>query len=300
MLSGTIRTRDRLRFGRGHESKVTAIAVFERGRAVQRPSVSAGAIGKLWGLREIQIGDRIGGPGTAPSGGSSSRRLWRPWSTRATPTSRPAARRARTADGAGPPHRPSPGRRQAGAVGLAVRRGSEGSHRGDARRRLRHRGHVPRLDADLRRTPHRDRGGARAPARRVEPLPGGDRLARRPRSARRRHRLPVRRRSAHRAAVPLQDGRELQRALGGLRARGAAGGAVRLAGHRLRRNADGMRLQRPGRAAVEARAAEHGGGLQEAHAAGRQAGARARAGRSSANRSCGAGSRSRRARSAWW
>jgi ribosomal protection tetracycline resistance protein len=43
---------------------VTAVAVFEQGLAVQRPSVSAGAIGKLWGLHEIRIGDRVGGPGT--------------------------------------------------------------------------------------------------------------------------------------------------------------------------------------------------------------------------------------------
>jgi ribosomal protection tetracycline resistance protein len=64
MFSGTIRTRDRLQFGRGHEDKVNAIAVFERGPAVQRPSVSAGEVAKLWGLAEIQIGDRIGERGT--------------------------------------------------------------------------------------------------------------------------------------------------------------------------------------------------------------------------------------------
>ncbi len=65
MFSGMIRTRDRLHFGRDLEDKVTAIAVFERGPAVQRPSVSAGAVGKLWGLDEIQIGDRIGETGSA-------------------------------------------------------------------------------------------------------------------------------------------------------------------------------------------------------------------------------------------
>jgi ribosomal protection tetracycline resistance protein len=64
MFSGTIRTRDRLHFGADLEGKVTAIAVFEHGLAVQRRSVSAGGIGKLWGLHEIQIGDRIGEPGT--------------------------------------------------------------------------------------------------------------------------------------------------------------------------------------------------------------------------------------------
>ena len=64
MFSGTIRTRDRLHFGADLEDKVTAIAVFERGPAVQRPSVAAGAVGKLWGLGEIQIGDRIGETGS--------------------------------------------------------------------------------------------------------------------------------------------------------------------------------------------------------------------------------------------
>ncbi len=64
MFSGTIRTRDRLRFGRDLEGKVTAIAVFERGPAVQRPSVAAGAVGQLWGLAEIQVADRIGENGS--------------------------------------------------------------------------------------------------------------------------------------------------------------------------------------------------------------------------------------------
>jgi ribosomal protection tetracycline resistance protein len=64
MFSGTVRTRDPLRFGGDLEGKVTAIAVFERGRAVQRPSVAAGGIAKLWGLQEIRIGDRIGESGT--------------------------------------------------------------------------------------------------------------------------------------------------------------------------------------------------------------------------------------------
>jgi ribosomal protection tetracycline resistance protein len=63
LFSGTVRTRDRVRFGRGGEGKVTAISVFESG-AAQCASVSAGQVGKLWGLTEIQIGDAIGEPGT--------------------------------------------------------------------------------------------------------------------------------------------------------------------------------------------------------------------------------------------
>jgi ribosomal protection tetracycline resistance protein len=65
MFSGTVRTRDTLLFGDGHEAKTTAIAVFERGGAVQRTHVSAGAIARIWGLHEAQVGDRIGDPETA-------------------------------------------------------------------------------------------------------------------------------------------------------------------------------------------------------------------------------------------
>ncbi len=63
MFSGAVRARDRLQFGDGREDKVTGVAVFERGPAVPRPSVSAGEIGKLWGLRQARIGDRIGPAG---------------------------------------------------------------------------------------------------------------------------------------------------------------------------------------------------------------------------------------------
>jgi ribosomal protection tetracycline resistance protein len=60
MFSGTVRVRDRLRFGRGKEGKVTAIGVFERGSASRRGAVAAGQIGKLWGLGDIRIGDPVG------------------------------------------------------------------------------------------------------------------------------------------------------------------------------------------------------------------------------------------------
>ena len=68
MFSGTLRIRDLLRFGGDLEGKVTALAKFEEGLAVQAQFVSAGHIGKLWGLRDIQIGDRIG---DAPTDGAS-------------------------------------------------------------------------------------------------------------------------------------------------------------------------------------------------------------------------------------
>jgi ribosomal protection tetracycline resistance protein len=70
MFSGTLRARDRLRFGPGREGKLTAISVFDRGPAAPRPAVTAGQIGKLWGLREVRIGDALGearGPAGAPA-----------------------------------------------------------------------------------------------------------------------------------------------------------------------------------------------------------------------------------------
>jgi ribosomal protection tetracycline resistance protein len=60
MFAGTVRVRDRLPLGAGPGGKVAAVAVFDRGPAVQRQAVSAGQIGKLWGLAEARIGDRIG------------------------------------------------------------------------------------------------------------------------------------------------------------------------------------------------------------------------------------------------
>ena len=60
IFSGTVHTRDRVRFGRGGEGKVTAIRVFHDGAETQRPSASAGEIAKLWGLGDVQIGDSVG------------------------------------------------------------------------------------------------------------------------------------------------------------------------------------------------------------------------------------------------
>src|SRR5439155_502034 len=64
MFSGTIQTRDRVEFGRGKAQTVTMISVFERGGSVHRASVGAGQIAELWGLNDVQIGDRIGRAGS--------------------------------------------------------------------------------------------------------------------------------------------------------------------------------------------------------------------------------------------
>ncbi len=57
LFSGTVTVRDRFEAG-----KVTALRVFADGDAVQRNSVHAGEIARLWGLAEIQIGDWLGEP----------------------------------------------------------------------------------------------------------------------------------------------------------------------------------------------------------------------------------------------
>ena len=69
MFAGTVRIRDRLRFGAGRQGRVTGVAVFERGPAVRRPSVSAGQIAKLWGLARARIGDPVGELACGDAGG---------------------------------------------------------------------------------------------------------------------------------------------------------------------------------------------------------------------------------------
>jgi ribosomal protection tetracycline resistance protein len=64
LFDGTIRARDRVPLDGRRQAKVNTLAVFERGGAVQAPSVSAGAVAKIWGLDEARIGDWLGEPRT--------------------------------------------------------------------------------------------------------------------------------------------------------------------------------------------------------------------------------------------
>jgi ribosomal protection tetracycline resistance protein len=64
MFSGTVRIRDRVRFGADVAEKVTAISAFDKGGWVRRTSVRAGEIGKLWGLGGMRVGDAVGRPHT--------------------------------------------------------------------------------------------------------------------------------------------------------------------------------------------------------------------------------------------
>ncbi|HEV2369653.1 MAG TPA: translation factor GTPase family protein [Acidimicrobiales bacterium] len=60
LFSGTVHTRQRVPFGDGRQGRINAIGVFETGGAAPRSSGSAGQIIKVWGLREVRIGDSVG------------------------------------------------------------------------------------------------------------------------------------------------------------------------------------------------------------------------------------------------
>ena len=170
---------------------MTAISVFDRGSAVPRASVSAGEIGKLWGLGEIQIGDAVGRSRTAVEHHFAPPTLETVVVPR-NPDDKGALRdRSRPARRAGPADRRTAGRRPPGAVRLALRRGPEGGHPGDAGERLRPRRHVPRNDDDLHRAADRHRRGCRDSPRGVESVPRHDRAADRPCAYRLGHRVPA-------------------------------------------------------------------------------------------------------------
>jgi ribosomal protection tetracycline resistance protein len=59
MFSGTVRVRERLGFRAGAEAKVTALRVFGEGGASPAAEVRAGQIARVWGLADVQIGDRL-------------------------------------------------------------------------------------------------------------------------------------------------------------------------------------------------------------------------------------------------
>ena len=67
LFSGTVRIRDRLVYGQGHVDKVTAISNCGLQSDRVKPSVSSGNITKIWGLRKVRIGDRVGLAGSDES-----------------------------------------------------------------------------------------------------------------------------------------------------------------------------------------------------------------------------------------
>ena len=69
LFAGTVRTRDRLASGPAGRSTVTAIDVFDAGSVAQRAALSAGQIGRVWGLGGSRVGDVIGiDPRRSPGG----------------------------------------------------------------------------------------------------------------------------------------------------------------------------------------------------------------------------------------
>jgi ribosomal protection tetracycline resistance protein len=56
LFAGSLRVRDRI-----GEDKVTYLEVFDHGGPVRRQAAAAGEIAKVWGLRDVRIGDRLGG-----------------------------------------------------------------------------------------------------------------------------------------------------------------------------------------------------------------------------------------------
>jgi ribosomal protection tetracycline resistance protein len=59
MFNGSLRIRDRLRFGRA-EDTVTRISVVERGAGTFAEAVTAGRIARVWGLAHARVGDPVG------------------------------------------------------------------------------------------------------------------------------------------------------------------------------------------------------------------------------------------------
>ena len=190
MFSGTVRTRDRLHFGRDDEEQGDgASAVFDARR--RRPAACgrpAGEIAKLWGLGGVQIGDAIGdAPQRAVRAASSRRR--RCESVVAPRDARTTGQRLRIALAQLAEQDPLINVRQdepdTGALGLALRRGAE---RGASRRRSQA---TTASTSTFRETtpiyverPLRQRRGGRAPARGVESVPRDDRPADRARAER--------------------------------------------------------------------------------------------------------------------
>ncbi|HEY1485201.1 MAG TPA: translation factor GTPase family protein [Micromonosporaceae bacterium] len=60
MFAGAVRTREMVDFGRAKPARITGIGVFDAGTVARGDTLPAGRIGKVWGLGEVRIGDRIG------------------------------------------------------------------------------------------------------------------------------------------------------------------------------------------------------------------------------------------------
>ena len=177
MFSGTVRARDRLRFGaRPARAGSPRSASSSAARPFRRGRVTAGQIGKLWGWAPSASATRRRRRGRAAAPG---RHFAPPSLETVVVPARPADRGAlQAALGQLAEQDPLINVRQDDArqeiLRLPVRRGAEGSHPGHAGRGLRHRRRVPRDDDDLHRAPGRRRRGRRVHGR-GRPIPSGPR-----------------------------------------------------------------------------------------------------------------------------
>ena len=154
MFSGTVRARDRLRFGPAH-GPATAPARSPRsasstgarpprgtrswpGRSASYGAWAAFRLATRWARGMVPLPRRGAHVLRAADAGNRGR---------ARPSGRQgcAARRARRARRAGPADQRAAGRHPPGDPRLAVRRGAEGGHPGHAGRRVRPRRRVPRV-----------------------------------------------------------------------------------------------------------------------------------------------------------
>ena len=271
---------------------MTAIRVFDRGAAVECGAISARQIGQLWGLGDIQIGDVIGTPPKL----SYQRQHFAP------PTLETVVAPRRIAD--------------KGALRVALDQLAEQDplinvRQDDTRQEISVSlyGEVQKeviqatlardfgLDVSFRETtticierPVGTRRGRRDPSIRDTPVFRHDRAAHRTSRSRVGRAVRTRRRPSPPPPVHLQNEGPVCRGHDPVRLRHAARGLVRVAGDRLRRDDDRLRLLR-GRRTHEARechAAHHCGRLSQAHAVGPDA--RARAGQNGGvrtDRACG-------------
>ncbi len=278
MFSGTVRTRDRLRFGRGagprddgpvhgttdaptdapQDAKVTAIGVFERGQAVPRPSVRPGQIATLRGLAGIRIGDYVGQP---PPG--QARPQFAPPALESVVLARRPGDRARLRAALGQLAEADPliNVRQAGQE-MSV------SLYGEVQKEVIQATLASDFGVEVTfretTTVYVERPAGTGEAAELigapgNPFPATLGLRVEPGPARLWPGRPARCGRPLGADVRVQDGGQLRRHDDAVRHAGTGGRAVGLAGHRLRRDREPERLCLPG---------YHGGALPQAHAAG--------------------------------
>ena len=271
-------------FGSGLEGKLTAIAVFEQGPAIQRQSVSAGGVAKLWGLADVQIGDRIG-----ESGATAVRPQFPPPTLESVvvagnPDDRARLRAALTQLAEQDPlinvqQNEVLNEDSVSLYGEVQKEVIESTLETDFGLKVDFQDpspiHIerPRRSGEAVEVLYSDTNPFRATVGlRIDPAPTNSGIE---------FRLDIDALTAPLYLYKTLD--QLLGAHGAVRPRDAARGPPRLAGHGLRRDDDELRVQRSGRPAVEARPAQHEQRLPQADADRPHAGARARAARACAS-----------------